>query len=234
MDKMLYVSLLKHEHLTSDLGRSLPTWTTLSPHWLSLQQWWVPSTPLKALAKTTSRCLDTTPAGTEVSRTSPLYCRTACCQAFLLGHQLSSRGPNKPDLKIAPDLAAFQQPQPLCMDSSGHKCKACRLLQLALEALAWGRAARLGTEQRLLLHPLPGCMEEVLISSHWHPVTGHIRMVQSCIRGSLNLILGILAAYIQSQVPLTQFMPRLQLSIWWGLEHWMRPLVLTLSGDSCL
>lgn len=150
--------------------------------------------------------------------------RLPVARPFCWGHQLPITGPNKPEFKTAPNLAAFQQPQPLCVDSGGHKCTACRLqrdFQLALAALTWGRPAGLGTEQRqglqVLLYPLPACMEKVLISSHWDPVTGHIGMVQICIRGSSNLMLGILAAYIQCQVPLTQVTPRHQLSIWQGL-----------------
>lgn len=92
----------------------------------------------------------------------------------------------------------------------------------ALAPLARERAAGLGTEQRqhlqVLLYSLPGCMKEVPITSCWDPVTGHTGMVQSCIRGSSNLILVILAAYIQCQVPLTQLTPRLQLNIWRDLE----------------
>lgn len=92
----------------------------------------------------------------------------------------------------------------------------------ALAPLARERAAGLGTEQRqhlqVLLYSLPGCMEEVPITSCWDPVTGHTGMVQSCIRGSSNLVLVILAAYIQCQVPLTQLTPRLQLNIWRDLE----------------
>lgn len=115
---------------------------------------------------------------------------------FCWGTNFPSQGPTNLSLKQLLILLLFSTHGLCAQTTVGTNARHAGSRALAL--LAWERAAGQGTEQRqhlqVLLYPLPGCMEVVLISSCWDPVTGHIGMVQSCIRGSSNLVLVILAA----------------------------------------